>query len=74
MVEFLFQVGSQFVRLMTELRGHLAHLHLIDSVLRNIVDDLVHLDQELRSDGQLTDHFLFHPYIVAFVGAKQSTC
>ena len=73
MVEFLFQVVSQLVRLMAELGGHLAHLNLIDSVLRDIVDDLVHLNEELRSYGQLTDHFLFHPDIVAFMVAKQRT-
>ena len=58
---------------MAELRSHLADLNLVNSVFRDLVDDLVHLNEQLRPDGKFSDDFLLFPNIVAFVLAKKRT-
>ena len=56
---------------MTEFGSHLCDLDLVDSILRDFVDDLVHLDEQLSPNGKLVDDFLLHAHIVALVLAEQ---
>ena len=58
---------------MPELGSHLAYLNLVNSVFRDLIDDLVHLNKQLRPNGKFSDDFLLFPDIVAFVLAKKCT-
>lgn len=58
---------------MAKLGVHLAHLNLIDTVFRYLIDDLVHLDEELCADLKFTDNFLLHSHVMTFVLAEKCT-
>ena len=59
---------------MTELRFHLSDLDLVNAVFRNVVDDLVHLNEKLCANGQLIDDFRLHAHVMALVLAKECAC
>ena len=71
LVELIFDILAQLIRFMAELRGHLLDLHLINSIFRDLVNDLIHLNQQLCSNGKFSDNLRLFANIVALVRAKQ---
>ena len=43
LIKLFFKGAAQFIGLVTEFAGHLPDLHLIDTILGNILNDLIHL-------------------------------
>ena len=59
---------------MAELRGHLADLYLVYSIFRDLVNDLIHLNQQLCSDGKFSDNLRLFTDIVALMRTKKRAC
>ena len=72
-VELLFEVVFELVGLHAELGVHLVHGVLVDTILRDVIYDLIHLNEQLRPNGELIDHLLLHAHIMAFVSAEKCT-
>ena len=70
-VKLFFKILAQIIGFMAELGGHLAHGYLINSVLRDLIDNLVHLNEELRADFKFVDDFCFHSHIMTLVFAEK---
>jgi hypothetical protein len=72
LAELFLESIAKLVRLVSELSGHPANLNLIDAILGNIINDLIHLNEQLRSYGQLVHYLRFHAHIVTLVLPEKS--
>ena len=71
--ELLLEIVLELIGLHAELRVHLCHRVLVDAILRDVIHDLIHLNEQLRPNGELVDHFLLHAHVVALVRAEKCT-
>ena len=59
---------------MAELWCHLADLHLIYSIFRDLVNNLIHLNQQLSSNGEFSDNLRLFTDVVTLMRAEKHAC
>ena len=47
---------------------------MINAVFRNVIHDLVHLNEQLCANGQLIDDFGLHAHIMALMLTEERAC